>query len=86
MKKILASSYLGILLLLLYAPILIIILFSFTEAKVLETGLIFIKLYTPFFMRSATFACNALWILFNRINCCFGSTLLGTMAATVFLT
>lgn len=35
MKKLLAQSYLWLLLVLLYAPILIIIIFSFTEAKVL---------------------------------------------------
>lgn len=35
MKKFLANSYLWLLLLMLYAPIIIIIVFSFTEAKVL---------------------------------------------------
>jgi spermidine/putrescine transport system permease protein len=35
MKKVISSSYLGLLLVMLYAPILIIIIFSFTEAKVL---------------------------------------------------
>lgn len=34
-KKILAQTYLWILLLLLYSPIVIIVIYSFTEAKVL---------------------------------------------------
>ncbi len=34
-KKILAQAYLWILLLLLYSPIVIIVIYSFTEAKVL---------------------------------------------------
>ena len=35
MKNIIAKSYIGLLLAILYSPILIIIIFSFTEAKVL---------------------------------------------------
>ena len=35
MKKFIAQSYLWLLLTLLYAPIIIIAIFSFTEAKVL---------------------------------------------------
>lgn len=35
MKKVLAKAYLWFLLALLYSPILIIMIFSFTEAKVL---------------------------------------------------
>ena len=35
MKKFFAQAYLWILLILLYAPILIIVIFSFTESKVL---------------------------------------------------
>ena len=35
MKKLLARGYLAVLLVILYAPILIIAVFSFTEAKVL---------------------------------------------------
>ena len=34
-KKILMQTYLWVLLILLYAPIMIIVVFSFTEAKVL---------------------------------------------------
>lgn len=49
-KKILAHGYLWLLLAMLYAPILIIIIFSFTEAKVLGnwTGFSF-KLYSSLF-------------------------------------
>ena len=38
MKKILAKCYIWILLILLYAPILFIAVFSFTESKVLGKG------------------------------------------------
>ena len=50
MKKVLAHGYLWLLLAMLYAPILIIIIFSFTEAKVLGnwTGFSF-KLYSSLF-------------------------------------
>ena len=37
MKKVFANAYIWILMLLLYAPILLILVFSFTEAKVLGT-------------------------------------------------
>lgn len=37
-KKILAQTYLWILLLLLYSPIVIIMIYSFTEAKCWATG------------------------------------------------
>lgn len=50
MKKIIAKGYLWFLLILLYSPILIIMIFSFTEAKVLGnwTGFSF-KLYSSLF-------------------------------------
>ena len=38
MKKVFCQGYLWLLLLLLYSPIFIIIIFSFTEAKVMATG------------------------------------------------
>ncbi len=49
-KRILAQSYIWLLLMMLYAPIIIIAIFSFTEAKVLGnwTGFSF-KLYTSLF-------------------------------------
>jgi spermidine/putrescine transport system permease protein len=83
-KKIFAGSYLGILLLMLYAPILIIIIFSFTEAKVLGnwTGFSF-KLYTSIFKTGVHHSLStALWnTLIIGLIAAFVSTLLGTMAA-----
>ena len=50
MKKILAKTYLWFLLALLYSPILIIMIFSFTEAKVLGNWTGFsTKLYSSLF-------------------------------------
>ena len=50
MKKLLARSYLAVLLVILYAPILIIAVFSFTEAKVLGNWTGFsTKLYESLF-------------------------------------
>ena len=49
-KKIFAQTYLWILLLLLYSPIVIIVIYSFTEAKVLGNWTGFsTKLYTSLF-------------------------------------
>ena len=49
-KKIFAQAYLWILLLLLYSPIVIIVIYSFTEAKVLGNWTGFsTKLYTSLF-------------------------------------
>ncbi len=84
MKKILSRSYLGLLLVMLYAPILIIIVFSFTEAKVLGnwTGFSF-KLYTSLFQGGVHHSLvNALWntLIIGLIAATF-STILGTMAA-----
>jgi spermidine/putrescine transport system permease protein len=83
-KKILSSSYLGILLVMLYAPILIIIVFSFTEAKVLGnwTGFSF-KLYTSIFHGGIHHSLvNAIWnTVIIGLVAAFASTVLGTMAA-----
>ncbi len=62
-RRILSRSYLGALLVMLYAPILIIIVFSFTESKVLGnwTGFSF-KLYTSIFKSGVHHSLsNALW-------------------------
>jgi spermidine/putrescine transport system permease protein len=49
-KKVLMQTYLWVLLLLLYAPILIIVIYSFTDAKVLGNWTGFsTKLYTSLF-------------------------------------
>lgn len=84
MKKILANSYIGLLLTLLYAPILIIIIFSFTEAKVLGnwTGFSF-KLYTSLFHGGVHHSLSAaLWnTLIIGLISAFVSMILGTIAA-----
>jgi spermidine/putrescine transport system permease protein len=83
-KRILSSSYLGILLLMLYAPILIIVVFSFTESKVLGnwTGFSF-KLYASIFRGGIHHSLSsALWnTLIIGLSSAFASTILGTMAA-----
>jgi len=83
-KRVLSGSYIGILLLLLYAPILIIIIFSFTEAKVLGnwTGFSF-KLYSSLFHGGVHHSLSsALWnTLIIGLIAAFVSMLLGTIAA-----
>jgi spermidine/putrescine transport system permease protein len=84
MRRILSSSYLGILLVMLYAPILIIIIFSFTEAKVLGNWTGFsLKLYTSLFRISEIHSLSsALWnTLIIGLVAASVSTILGTMAA-----
>jgi spermidine/putrescine transport system permease protein len=84
MKKMLSSSYLAILLIILYAPILIIIVFSFTEAKVLGNWTGFsLKLYASLFQGGVSHSLSsALWnTLIIGLTAAFVSTLLGTMAA-----
>ena len=83
-KRILSSSYLGLLLVMLYAPILIIIIFSFTEAKVLGNWTGFsMKLYTSIFQGGIHHSLtSALWnTLIIGLIAAFASTVLGTMAA-----
>lgn len=84
MKKIVSNTYIGLLLALLYAPILIIIVFSFTEAKVLGnwTGFSF-KLYTSLFQTGVHHSLSAaLWnTLIIGLISAFVSMILGTIAA-----
>lgn len=83
-KKILASSYLGLLLLMLYAPILLVIVFSFTESKVLGNWTGFsLKLYSSIFHGGVQHSLTrALWnTLIIGLIAAFVSTILGTMAA-----
>lgn len=83
-KKIMVRLYLWILLLLLYSPIVIIIIYSFTEAKVLGNWTGFsMKLYTSLFTTGTHHSLiNA---LINTITIALisatVSTLLGSMAA-----
>ncbi|MBN1821155.1 MAG: ABC transporter permease [Prolixibacteraceae bacterium] len=83
-KRIFSTSYLSILLVMLYAPILIIIIFSFTESKVLGnwTGFSF-KLYTSIFHGGIHHSLTkALWnTLIIGLIAAFISMVLGTMAA-----
>lgn len=84
MKKVLSSTYLGLLLIMLYAPILIIIIFSFTTAKVLGNWTGFsLKLYTSLFHNGMVHSLSsALWnTLIIGLIAAFASTVLGTMAA-----
>jgi len=83
-NRILTRSYIGLLLLLLYSPILIIVIFSFTEAKVLGnwTGFSF-KLYANVFTSGVHHSLtSALWntLIIGSIAALV-SMLLGTMAA-----
>ncbi len=83
-KRLISSSYLGLLLIMLYAPILIIIVFSFTEAKVLGNWTGFsLKLYTSVFQGGVHHSLTAaLWnTLIIGLVAAFASTILGTMAA-----
>ena len=83
-KRILSSSYLGILLVMLYAPILIIVIFSFTEAKVLGNWTGFsLKLYASIFHGGLHHSLtSALWnTLIIGLIAAAASTVLGTMAA-----
>ncbi len=83
-KKIFSRSYLGILLLMLYSPILIIIVFSFTESKVLGNWTGFsLKLYTSVFHGGIHHSLTAaLWnTLIIGVIAAFVSMVLGTMAA-----
>ncbi|HPR32907.1 MAG TPA: ABC transporter permease [Prolixibacteraceae bacterium] len=84
MKKILSASYIAVLLLLLYAPILIIVVFSFTEAKVLGNWTGFsLKLYASIFQNGVHHSLsNALWnTLIIGVIAAFSSMILGTLAA-----
>jgi len=83
-RRILSSSYLGILLVMLYAPILIVIIFSFTEAKVLGNWTGFsLKLYASIFQGGIHHSLtSALWnTLIIGLIAAAASTVLGTMAA-----
>lgn len=84
MKKFIAQSYLWLLLTLLYAPIIIIAIFSFTEAKVLGNWTGFsTKLYTSLFESGAHHSLvNAIEnTLIIALISATVSTLLGSIAA-----
>lgn len=83
-KKIIAQGYLWLLLLMLYSPIIIIVIFSFTEAKVLGNWTGFsTKLYTSLFNTGAHH--SLLNALLNTVSIALiaatVSTILGSIAA-----
>ena len=83
-KKLLAQSYLWILLIMLYAPILIIAIFSFTEAKVLGNWTGFsTELYTSLFTSGSHHSLMSAIqnTLIIAIVAAIFSTMLGTVAA-----
>jgi len=83
-RKILSSSYLVLLLIVLYAPIALIFIFSFTEAKVLGNWTGFsLKLYTSLFQGGVHHSLmSALWnTLIIGLIAASASTVLGTVAA-----
>ena len=83
-RRIFSHSYIALLLIMLYAPILIIVIFSFTEAKVLGNWTGFsLKLYTSLFRGGIHHSLtSALWnTLIIGLTSAFVSMLLGTMAA-----
>ena len=86
MKKILAKSYIWILLILLYAPILFIAVFSFTESKVLGnwTGFstqLYSNLFTGSMQGTGTLMQAVENTLLIALIAALISTLLGTVAA-----
>ena len=83
-KKIFAQTYLWILLLLLYSPIVIIVIYSFTEAKVLGNWTGFsTKLYSSLFTTGAHHSLMTAVIntITNAQLAATASTLLGSIAA-----
>lgn len=84
MKKIVANAYLWIILLVLYAPIFIILIFSFTEAKVLGSWSGFsLNLYEHLFKGEAGPSLNSAIIntIIIAFVSAFISTILGSLAA-----
>ena len=84
MTRILTRGYLWLLLALLYSPILIIMIFSFTEAKVLGNWTGFsTKLYSSLFTGGMHHSLiNAIWNTFTIATiAATASTLLGSLAA-----
>lgn len=84
MKKLFPKIYIALLLVLLYSPILIIIIFSFTEAKVLGNWTGFsLKLYASLFQVGVHHSLtSALWnTLIIGLISAFVSMILGTVAA-----
>lgn len=84
MKKVLAKAYLILVLVLLYAPIVFIAVFSFTEAKSLGnwTGFTF-SLYENLFTGSNAGAQSLLVALKNTVLIALAASILSTLLGTV---
>lgn len=78
-KKILAKSYIYLILLLLYAPILVLIVFSFTDSETLGVwnGFSF-KLYLNMFKNE-----KVMWALFNTLMVAVVSAAIATIIGTL---
>lgn len=82
MKKFLAHTYLWILLAILYAPILIIVVFSFTEAKVLGSWRGFsLSLYESLFTGGAGASLNR--AIFNTVLIALVSAVISTILGSI---
>jgi len=82
MKKIIANAYLWLLMVLLYAPIVLIFIFSFTEAKVLGSWSGFsVNLYTSLLSGGGGASLNS--ALFNTVVIALSSALISTLLGTV---
>lgn len=83
-RHLLSQSYLWVLLLVLYAPIILILIYSFTESKVLGNWTGFsVQLYGNLFMGKGGEALNSAIIntLLIALIAAFSATILGTLAA-----
>lgn len=82
MKKFFANAYLWVILGILYAPIFIILIFSFTEAKVLGSWSGFsLNLYTNLFKGGGGHALNN--AIFNTMTIAIIAAILSTLMGTI---
>jgi len=84
MKKLFARTYLGIILVVLYAPIVFIAIFSFTESRVLGnwTGISF-KLYENLFDGGMQGGASLLSAVYNTLIIALVSSIISTLLGTV---
>ena len=84
MKKILARSYIGIIMVLLYAPIIFIAIFSFTESRVLGNWTGFsLELYRNLFSGGMQGGASLLSAVENTLLIALAASLLSVMLGTV---
>ena len=83
-KKVLAKAYLWLLLLVLYAPIAFIVIFSFTEAKSLGNWTGFsTQLYRNLFSGSMQNASGLLSAVYNTLLIALAASIVATILGTV---